>query len=109
MRTVRALCRIIPVHRRTSVLTGIGSAIVPSKVDRRLVIVELTPQGQALVEWVFPKFNQGEIEVASFLSDEEQETLAHLLRKVVSGLNAQIEDVPDNVPDNVPDEEPTPT
>ena len=71
-----------------------------SKVDRRLVIVELTPQGQALVEWVFPKFNQGEIEVASTLTDDEQETLAHLLRKVVSGVNAQI--------GNTVDEETTP-
>jgi MarR family transcriptional regulator, 2-MHQ and catechol-resistance regulon repressor len=63
-----------------------------SKIDRRLVIVELTPQGKALIEWVFPKFNQGEIEVASTLSEAEQETLAHLLRKVVSGVNTQISD-----------------
>lgn len=69
-----------------------------SKVDRRLVIVELTAQGQALVEWVFPKFNQGEIEVASSLTEEEQETLAHLLRKVASGVNAQINDNADEEP-----------
>ncbi len=67
-----------------------------SKTDRRLVIVELTAQGKALIEWVFPKFNQGEIEVASTLNEDEQETLAHLLRKVVSGVNVQISDFADD-------------
>jgi MarR family transcriptional regulator, 2-MHQ and catechol-resistance regulon repressor len=58
-----------------------------SKVDKRLVTVELTGKGKRLIEWVFPKFNQGEVEIASSLSEEEQDTLAHLLRKVIRGMN----------------------
>lgn len=56
-----------------------------STVDRRLVLVELTPAGDSLIKHVFPRFNRGEAEIASSLSLEEQETLAHLLRKVISG------------------------
>jgi MarR family transcriptional regulator, 2-MHQ and catechol-resistance regulon repressor len=58
-----------------------------SKVDKRLVTVELTGEGKRLIEWVFPKFNQGEVEIASSLNEEEQDTLAHLLRKVIRGMN----------------------
>jgi MarR family transcriptional regulator, 2-MHQ and catechol-resistance regulon repressor len=58
-----------------------------SKVDKRLVTVELTGKGKRLIEWVFPKFNQGEVEIAKSLSEEEQDTLAHLLRKVIRGMN----------------------
>jgi MarR family transcriptional regulator, 2-MHQ and catechol-resistance regulon repressor len=56
------------------------------KKDRRLVTVELTGKGKRLIEWVFPKFNEGEVEVAKSLSEEEQDTLAHLLRKVIRGM-----------------------
>jgi DNA-binding MarR family transcriptional regulator len=59
--------------------------------DRRLVIVELTGPGKNLIEWVFPRFNQGEKELAQSLSEAEQETLAHLLRKVVAGIGVQKE------------------
>jgi MarR family transcriptional regulator, 2-MHQ and catechol-resistance regulon repressor len=58
-----------------------------SKVDKRLVTVELTGKGKRLIEWVFPKFNQGEVEIAESLTEEEQDTLAHLLRKVIRGMN----------------------
>jgi MarR family transcriptional regulator, 2-MHQ and catechol-resistance regulon repressor len=63
-----------------------------SKTDRRLVTVELTDKGKRLIEWVFPKFNQGEVEVASSLSEEEQDTLAHLLRTMIRGMNSVLED-----------------
>jgi MarR family transcriptional regulator, 2-MHQ and catechol-resistance regulon repressor len=63
-----------------------------SKIDKRLVTVELTGKGKRLIEWVFPKFNQGEVEVASSLSEEEQDTLAHLLRKVIRGMNGIAQD-----------------
>lgn len=63
------------------------------KTDKRLVTVELTGKGKRLIEWVFPKFNQGEVEMAQSLTEEEQDTLAHLLRKVVRGMN----DVPEEV------------
>jgi DNA-binding MarR family transcriptional regulator len=59
---------------------------VVNKSDRRLVIVELTKAGKSQIEWVFPKFNQGETELAAALSEEEQQILAHLLRKVVAGM-----------------------
>jgi MarR family 2-MHQ and catechol resistance regulon transcriptional repressor len=55
-----------------------------SSQDRRLVSVKLTPAGEVLMKQVFPLFNHGEAEIASSLTAEEQETLAHLLRKVVS-------------------------
>ena len=57
------------------------------------MIVELTESGKRLIEWVFPKFNQGEIEMASSLTIAEQETLAHLLRKVNAGLKLEPEEV----------------
>jgi MarR family transcriptional regulator, 2-MHQ and catechol-resistance regulon repressor len=63
-----------------------------SKIDKRLVTVELTGKGKRLIEWVFPKFNQGEVEIASSLSEEEQDTLAHLLRKVIRGMNGIAQD-----------------
>ena len=64
-----------------------------SKVDKRLVIVNLTDAGRSLIEWLFPKFNQGESELASILTESEQDTLAHLLRKIVAGVSTQLEDV----------------
>lgn len=60
-----------------------------SAADRRLVLVELTMAGQNLIEEVFPRFNQGEIELVSGLSTEEQETLAALLRKTVRSIRGQ--------------------
>jgi MarR family transcriptional regulator, 2-MHQ and catechol-resistance regulon repressor len=57
-----------------------------SKRDKRLVTVELTGKGKRLIEWVFPVFNQGEVEMAGSLTEEEQDTLAHLLRKVIRGM-----------------------
>jgi DNA-binding MarR family transcriptional regulator len=62
-----------------------------SKTDKRLVTVELTGKGKRLIEWVFPKFNQGEVEMAANLTEEEQDTLAHLLRKVLRGMKTEDE------------------
>ncbi len=64
---------------------------IASSVDRRLVIVELTRAGKTLIEWLFPKFNQGESEIAGILEESEQRVLTHLLRKVALGLQAQLE------------------
>lgn len=69
---------------------------IQSTSDRRLVIVELTPGGKSLIEWVFPHFNQGESELASSLTVEEQDLLAHLLRKVVAGMNKELQGVADS-------------
>jgi DNA-binding MarR family transcriptional regulator len=60
-----------------------------SEADRRLVTVELTTEGQHLIEEVYPLFNQGESELVSGLSVQEQETLAHLLRKAVKSIRQQ--------------------
>jgi DNA-binding MarR family transcriptional regulator len=51
--------------------------------------VELTTEGQRLIEEVYPLFNQGESELVSGLSVQEQETLAHLLRKAVKSIRQQ--------------------
>jgi MarR family 2-MHQ and catechol resistance regulon transcriptional repressor len=51
--------------------------------DRRLVRLELTPAGRALIEALFPRFNQGEAALTAGLSADERETLAALLRRVV--------------------------
>ncbi len=63
-----------------------------SKTDKRLVLAELTKAGKTMIEWVFPKFNQGEADMAGILTESEQLELARLLRKVVSGLQIPLED-----------------
>ncbi len=63
-----------------------------SKTDKRLVLAELTSAGKTMIEWVFPKFNQGEADMAGILSEAEQLELARLLRKVVTGLQIPLED-----------------
>lgn len=62
----------------------------PSKTDKRLVLVELTSAGRTMIEWVFPKFNQGEADMAGLLSETEQLELARLLRKLVIGMNEPV-------------------
>ena len=52
--------------------------------DRRLVQLDLTPAGRALIEDVFPRFNAGESALVSGLSDAEREVLAGLLRRLVT-------------------------
>jgi MarR family transcriptional regulator, 2-MHQ and catechol-resistance regulon repressor len=62
-----------------------------SRQDKRLVLVELTSAGRNTIEWVFPKFNQGEAEMAGILTETEQLELARLLRKVATGLKTELE------------------
>lgn len=52
--------------------------------DGRLVSIGLTPPGRELIEDVFPRFNAGESVLVSGLDDDERETLARLLRKLVT-------------------------
>jgi MarR family transcriptional regulator, 2-MHQ and catechol-resistance regulon repressor len=59
-----------------------------SRQDKRLVLAELTSAGRNTIEWVFPKFNQGEAEMARLLSESEQLELSRLLRKIATGLKA---------------------
>ncbi|GAA1078028.1 MULTISPECIES: MarR family winged helix-turn-helix transcriptional regulator [Kitasatospora] len=51
--------------------------------DGRLVLLDLTPEGRALMERVFPAFNEEEAFVTGALSDEECASTAEGLRRVV--------------------------
>jgi len=53
------------------------------QADGRLVLVSLEPKGVAVIERLFPAFNMGEASVSSGLTDEEQQQLAGLLRKII--------------------------
>jgi DNA-binding MarR family transcriptional regulator len=57
-----------------------------SKTDGRLITVELTAKGKQVIEELFPRFNHGERDISAALTLEEQEQIAHLLRKVVAGV-----------------------
>ncbi len=61
----------------------------PSPEDRRLVCVDLTTKGRALIERLFPEFNKVEQEITSCLSAQEQETLTESLRKIQRAIAAQ--------------------
>jgi MarR family transcriptional regulator, organic hydroperoxide resistance regulator len=51
--------------------------------DGRLVLVSLEPKGVAVIERLFPAFNQGEALVSSSLTEREKNQLASLLRKII--------------------------
>lgn len=53
------------------------------KRDRRNVFVTITEKGTQVMEDLYPKFHQGEIKLVQFLNQDEQKTLATLLRKVI--------------------------
>lgn len=54
--------------------------------DRRVINVQLTARGQETFKRIFPKHAQRVAELASVLSEEEQEDLSDLLRKLGYGL-----------------------
>jgi DNA-binding MarR family transcriptional regulator len=51
--------------------------------DGRRVLLSLTPEGQKLMEAVFPEFNREESRVTAQLDPEETEVLTRALRKMV--------------------------
>jgi DNA-binding MarR family transcriptional regulator len=51
--------------------------------DGRLVLVSLEPKGAAVIERLFPAFNQAEASVSASLTEEEKGQLAALLRKII--------------------------
>jgi len=51
--------------------------------DGRLVLVSLEPKGLAVIERLFPAFNQGEAFVSGALTGDEKLQLAALLRKII--------------------------
>jgi MarR family transcriptional regulator, 2-MHQ and catechol-resistance regulon repressor len=54
--------------------------------DRRLVELGITDEGRQVMEDLFPKFNQGEIEMIKGLSEEEQKSLLQMLRRVIKNM-----------------------
>jgi MarR family 2-MHQ and catechol resistance regulon transcriptional repressor len=59
---------------------------VRSRTDRRVVVVQLTTKGQRLFREVFPSHAAFVEKTASVLTDEEQEELSRLLKKLGIGL-----------------------
>ncbi len=57
--------------------------------DGRLVLVSLEPKGRAVIERLFPAFNQAEAQVSSSLSEREKGQLASLLRKIIRSVEEQ--------------------
>lgn len=51
--------------------------------DGRMVIVELTAEGLATIEHLFPKFNAEESSVAAHLAPSQQDDLASMLRSLL--------------------------
>src|SRR4051812_20952354 len=58
-----------------------------SQADRRLVNLELTSEGIALMEDLYPKFNAAETEVVAGLSERNLRNLTNSLRVIVNGLD----------------------
>jgi DNA-binding MarR family transcriptional regulator len=56
---------------------------VPDSDDARRMLVELTRKGKALVDRIAPLHLDNERRLLEPLSDEEQQTLARLLRKLL--------------------------
>ena len=55
---------------------------VPDTRDRRVINVELTPEGEALFERLYPGAQQGIFEILGVLSSRELHTLTEALRKL---------------------------
>ncbi|MEM9132139.1 MAG: MarR family transcriptional regulator [Actinomycetota bacterium] len=56
----------------------------PIAADRRRVLVTLTPDGEALIDELFPRFNRFEGEMTGALSGDEKRELARLLRLITT-------------------------
>ncbi|MBS4192008.1 MarR family transcriptional regulator [Bacillus sp. FJAT-49705] len=55
--------------------------------DRRNVFITITQAGIEAMEELYPKFHQGEIDLVSHLSIDEQALLATLLRRIIRSNN----------------------
>lgn len=51
--------------------------------DRRLTFVALTDKGKQVMGDLYPRFHQGEVEIVSGLSMDEQRSMTDLLRKII--------------------------
>jgi MarR family 2-MHQ and catechol resistance regulon transcriptional repressor len=60
---------------------------IPSKEDRRAIIVQLTTKGKELFDEIFIRHAKFVTKVAGVLNEKEQNTLARLLKKLGLSLN----------------------
>ena len=51
--------------------------------DRRITFVALTDKGKQVMGDLYPRFHQGEVEIVSGLSMDEQRSMTDLLRKII--------------------------
>jgi DNA-binding MarR family transcriptional regulator len=56
--------------------------------DGRLAVLRLTPEGEELMADLFPKFNEEEVFVSDPLESSEAQSLAEMLRRMVTHLEA---------------------
>jgi MarR family 2-MHQ and catechol resistance regulon transcriptional repressor len=55
---------------------------IPSPNDRRVIVVRLTAKGKKLFDKIFPQHARYVTELVSVLTDEDQDRLAALLKKL---------------------------
>jgi len=61
-----------------------------SREDRRVIHVQLTPKGKKLFTAIFPRHARCIVSLASVLTEEEQEHLGSLLKKLGTSLAAPV-------------------
>ncbi len=59
---------------------------VPSKEDRRAIVVQLTAKGEKMFREIFPRHAKHIAKLASVLTETEQEELGRLLKKLGTSL-----------------------
>ncbi len=93
--TIGQLCRknLVSGGNMTVVVDNLAKLAlverVPSKEDRRAIVVQLTPQGQKIFKDIFPKHAKHIANLASVLSESEQEELGRLLKKLGTSLGVE--------------------
>ncbi|HNM96438.1 MAG TPA: MarR family transcriptional regulator [Marmoricola sp.] len=86
----RAVAESVGISKGT--LTGVTNTLVarglvvriPSTEDRRLVSLDLTDEGSALMEKLLPEFNEAEAHLVSALAPEAVQGLTESLRQIVT-------------------------
>jgi MarR family 2-MHQ and catechol resistance regulon transcriptional repressor len=64
---------------------------IHSKIDRRAINVQLTQKGKNLIDGIFVQHADYVTQIASVLTESEQEELSSLLKKLGLGLKEQSE------------------
>nr|WP_269799445.1 MarR family transcriptional regulator [Bacillus sp. FJAT-44742] len=55
--------------------------------DRRITYLSITEKGREVMQELYPRFHQGEVEIVSSLREEEKKQVSELLRKVIKENN----------------------